>query len=900
MDFETEDDWVVTSTATNQHQPLGMNGTAYKKHTPTPVFDDPRPASSPPLRKNSPTAPMKFSRRKQKTSTPNVPERPASVPAKMSFSYRASSPASNSKSSLSKGKKYAGRSLQFIADPTMYVAQLISTYQSASGLVYCKEETPHLFVSQHLLENLDQCDDPCTWVQSLLLELARIVHRRKKHQPDLTPKFQRLLVQGICRGLDLYLKTHQDAQPTAVEPEIEDLITFPETHVESSSAIVDMAALHTEFDLIDLSDEPMSAPTALPNDTAPGNVALSTATPLASGSCLLDDFFAPLSNSINGSHHPTNDTTVSVTHTLADAPLPAPSLLPTSLRVSSSFLSMFDPARSTVVSTPPSLQPEPEPMSMPAPAPAPAPTSTPQPSSPQLQSALTDAHKVAFINMIQSMSSPSIVYYAMDVFDVESLLCKGAKYEQDGTLLCQQLLYHGFFSECISCIQRFDLFANFPLSSLAEYLFNAGQGGLLNTYVHDKISMQHGLLNYINIQLRYNFAGSLGVIEPEKLKDVDKEMAAAPPLANMRERRYQKELVNCSTKVLEQLCLPPDKFYFIWLSQRYGALRWVISSRSAQQMIENDYSISSSSNYNGLLELVVGASAPMAKLAIKELVDIKDMTGATYFAEHFGQLPFLSHYQSLSPAQRNLGIIKGEQISHARFPSTKQKKAHPGSMSGPVYQLPAGIPWMMVDDEPSLVTMKHALRKSAYVGLDTEWVPYVAQADAAHTSVMQIATLDAVFLLDLKTLTLPANAEAMLLTEHILTSLFEAPHIVKLAYEFGGDLTLLADSLPSVKRWQIANFKDFKKLRHFDNNQLGTTIAGGLAGAVSTCLHMSMNKKQQISNWEKRPLTEEQAIYAACDAYCLLDIYEHLLKQQHPFVSDPNTFVSPFEERTFA
>lgn len=42
----------------------------------------------------------------------------------------------------------------------------------------------------------------------------------------------------------------------------------------------------------------------------------------------------------------------------------------------------------------------------------------------------------------------------------------------------------------------------------------------------------------------------------------------------------------------------------------------------------------------------------------------------------------------------------------------------------------------------------------------------------------------------------------------------------------------------------------------------GQAIVGGLAGATSTFLGVTLNKRQQLSNWEKRPLTEEQSVYA--------------------------------------
>lgn len=70
--------------------------------------------------------------------------------------------------------------------------------------------------------------------------------------------------------------------------------------------------------------------------------------------------------------------------------------------------------------------------------------------------------------------------------------------------------------------------------------------------------------------------------------------------------------------------------------------------------------------------------------------------------------------------------------------------------------------------------------------------------------------------------------------------------------------------MPKVKEWKIETMVDLKQIRYYDtiNKKLGNAITGGLSGVVTTFLGVSVNKKQQISNWEKRPLTHEQAIYA--------------------------------------
>lgn len=102
------------------------------------------------------------------------------------------------------------------------------------------------------------------------------------------------------------------------------------------------------------------------------------------------------------------------------------------------------------------------------------------------------------------------------------------------------------------------------------------------------------------------------------------------------------------------------------------------------------------------------------------------------------------------------------------------------------------------------------------------------------------------------------------------------------AFDFAGDLDLLHQSMPSSNKWKIEELVDLKNIKTLD----GKAVAGGLAGVVNLFLNVSLNKRQQLSNWEKRPLTEEQIVYGACDACCLLDVYYVLCQRNHPFVKD--------------
>lgn len=63
---------------------------------------------------------------------------------------------------------------------------------------------------------------------------------------------------------------------------------------------------------------------------------------------------------------------------------------------------------------------------------------------------------------------------------------------------------------------------------------------------------------------------------------------------------------------------------------------------------------------------------------------------------------------------------------------------------------------------------------------------------------------------------------------------------------------------------------------------------------MQRCLGKPLDKSNQFSNWENRPLRNEQIIYAALDAYCLMEIYDIVQNQCERNAIGFNDFVHCF------
>ena len=95
-----------------------------------------------------------------------------------------------------------------------------------------------------------------------------------------------------------------------------------------------------------------------------------------------------------------------------------------------------------------------------------------------------------------------------------------------------------------------------------------------------------------------------------------------------------------------------------------------------------------------------------------------------------------------------------------------------------------------------------------------------------------------------------------------------SPH-VRVGFSFAEDVRHLQPLAPTLTAQQ---------LKHVSDVQLSAGQALGLKrpGLTTVCrrlLNKPLNKSNQTSNWERRPLRPDQLAYASVDAWCLLQLH---------------------------
>ncbi|KAM4877087.1 exonuclease mut-7 homolog isoform 2-T2 [Thomomys bottae] len=180
------------------------------------------------------------------------------------------------------------------------------------------------------------------------------------------------------------------------------------------------------------------------------------------------------------------------------------------------------------------------------------------------------------------------------------------------------------------------------------------------------------------------------------------------------------------------------------------------------------------------------------------------------------------------------------------------------------------------------------LQPGRVVGVDMEFIPSFTAMDRQKASLVQVADKDDVFLLDVLALLQPPGGQGEQAFSRAISQLFSDASITKLGYGMATDLQSLGAVCPSLANMKkqirgIVDLQPVHKQMHEADVAARPTVGKvkkprGLSLLVQQLLGKPLDKAEQLSSWGQRPLREAQLLYAAADAYCLLDVYGALCR----------------------
>ncbi|CAJ0941558.1 unnamed protein product [Ranitomeya imitator] len=216
------------------------------------------------------------------------------------------------------------------------------------------------------------------------------------------------------------------------------------------------------------------------------------------------------------------------------------------------------------------------------------------------------------------------------------------------------------------------------------------------------------------------------------------------------------------------------------------------------------------------------------------------------------------------------------------------------------------------------------LKDGQIVGVDMEWRPSFGGLGKPNVSLIQLAVKDEVFLLDVLQGNLLQSCDSGGSSELVtfMKDCFLLPKlrnwvrelIMVSGYGMVGDFQSLDATDAGFQGLELHNVVDLcevhKQIQRNCSRPRGSSEPvdvledspgnasirppeKGLSLLVKDVLGKPLDKKEQLSNWDKRPLREDQIVYAASDAYCLLDVFETLCHTPDKFGLKPNFYEFP-------
>ncbi|XP_035736310.1 exonuclease mut-7 homolog isoform X1 [Vespa mandarinia] len=320
--------------------------------------------------------------------------------------------------------------------------------------------------------------------------------------------------------------------------------------------------------------------------------------------------------------------------------------------------------------------------------------------------------------------------------------------------------------------------------------------------------------------------------------------------------------------------LPPELCPNLNRRRNEGALQFLIHKRYGDGSLNTE-------SWREMIREAVGHDIQLQLETVKSLSMVGETKEGLYWAKTFNipkeQWPWAISFQAEQYS---------DEINVGASTSKEENWNHEdSSICYHTLKLPRDT--IKLIDSPRLFEefLDNGLRGIQIVGIDSEWKPTFG-TKKTQLALIQIATETNVYILDVITI---GNQHEHLWSEFNLL-LFENKHILKLGFGIANDILMIRDYIPAISNIKVNGqgcidvLFLWRKLVEGYNFQFPykgdqNFTSESLSKLVELCLGSRLNKSDQFSNWEQRPLRESQIIYAALDAYCLLEIYTTLAQE---------------------
>ncbi|XP_054853533.1 exonuclease mut-7 homolog isoform X2 [Eublepharis macularius] len=444
-------------------------------------------------------------------------------------------------------------------------------------------------------------------------------------------------------------------------------------------------------------------------------------------------------------------------------------------------------------------------------------------------------------------------------------------------------LYHmGKFKEAVVLSIKLKLQPDLEVEKMCVPLLLQDKTNLVESYVQEYPDLQQQLLRMLDSWCEPGF----------RTETITKQYRGLP---NIRPDKVNRKMLSKLVfRFLDKYSLDPALCPNAINQRHLGTLKYLLYKRFVEKTMTQE-------NWTDHIQYTIGDNQWLQEQLVQLLASYCHLNAAATWALHYNlpqdSLPceVVDELKTLKSQERD-DVLKQRVTDCADW-----RKDH-------YYQLP--IPrkdvLFLSTWEEVQKCKKHLLQPGQVVGIDMEWRPsFGFVGGKSRVSVVQMAVPGQVFLLDMLQLLRQGGKDEAALSSFFQT-LFADPTITKLGYGMAGDLhnlALVSTSFKDVDK-QLCGFLDLlvvhkelskcfgvvkKGSRKMDALQLEDKAAEkGLSLLAQHVLGKPLDKMEQLSNWEKRPLREEQILYAALDAYCLLEIYTKLQKDLAGFGLNPN------------